>query len=60
MGIFALSSSSPRAEKQGRGGARRWHWARGLEARRRPERRGNGGGWCEGLIPSLDLRDGGP
>ena len=60
MGKSALSSSSPRAEKQGRGGAcRRRPWAGGLVARGRPgswgkERWGHGG-----LIPLSNFMEGG-
>ena len=59
MGIFAMSSSSPRVEKQGRG------WRTPAALGPRPggtAAAGEEGEWRRaawGLIPSLDLRDGG-
>jgi len=54
MGKSALSSSSPRAEKQGRAA-----YAGGLRARGRPGSWGKGSGSRGGSIPPLNLGGGG-
>ena len=60
MGKSALSSSSPRAEEQGRGRARRRRPSGGSGARERPGGGGKEGEKLKGSITPLNFGEGGP